>query len=105
MILTFKDLALDLDSLTLTRDGAELYLPKKQFLILKFLLENKNICISHERLFDNVWGFGREDEYSALKVKQQVSLLRKKLKPGHYIDTRHSFGYIIYEPRLSNTSV
>lgn len=50
----------------------------KEFQLFCMLLENKNMIISKENIFNKVWGFDSESELNC--VEAYVSFIRKKLK-------------------------
>jgi len=69
-------------------------LRKKEFLILKLLLENPEITFSREQIVSNVWNFDSEPYEGSVDV--HMSRLRSKIdKPfgTNYIKTVHGFGY------------
>lgn len=73
-------------------DNEEIQLEKKQFEILQYFMENKNIVISRENILDNIWGvdhFGNDRVVDA-----QIKKLRKSLKHKSYlIKTVFGVGY------------
>lgn len=64
----------------------------KQFEVLQFLMENKNIVISREKLLETKWGY---DYYGNTRVVDaQIKKLRKSLKHKAYcIKTIFGVGY------------
>lgn len=50
----------------------------KEFLLLEYLMINKNIVISKEQIYDKVWGINNECESNNLEA--YLSFIRKKLK-------------------------
>ncbi|MGL4774224.1 MAG: response regulator transcription factor [Clostridium sp.] len=73
-------------------DDEEIQIERKQFEILQYLMENKNIVISRERLLENLWGY---DYYGNTRVVDaQIKKLRKNLSHKAYlIKTVFGVGY------------
>ncbi|EGT3616716.1 response regulator transcription factor [Clostridium perfringens] len=73
-------------------DNKEIQIERKQFEILQYLMENKNIVISRERLLENLWGY---DYYGNTRVVDaQIKKLRKSLNHKSYlIKTAFGVGY------------
>ena len=70
---------------------------EKEFELLKLLIENKNVTMKKEYLFNNVWGIDSESELQTLTV--HIKWLREKIeenpkKPKHII-TEWGVGYKI----------
>ena len=76
-ILSFGDLALDRDTLTLTKGEKSVSLGKKEFQILELLMLASGKNIDKERFIEKIWGYDSDAEYNAIEV--YVSFLRKKL--------------------------
>ena len=73
-------------------DGKEVPLTKKEFEILKLLLENKGNVFSREEILSRIW----KDEVYVLDrtIDVNITRLRKKIGPyGKNIVTRLGFGY------------
>lgn len=75
--LVFGDLSLNRDNCSLSCNGQEISLGKKEFQIMEMLILNGGKAINKERLIEKIWGFDSEAEYNAIEV--HVSFLRKKL--------------------------
>ena len=70
---------------------------EKEFELLKLLIENKNVTMKKEYVFNNVWGIDSESELQTLTV--HIKWLREKIeenpkKPKHII-TEWGVGYKI----------
>ena len=50
----------------------------KEFMLLEYLMQNKNIIVSKEQIYDKVWGIDNEIESNNLEA--YLSFIRKKLK-------------------------
>lgn len=80
---------------TLYVDGRKIDMAEKEFELLKLLMENKNVTLKKEYLFNSVWGSDSESELQTLTV--HIKWLREKIeedlkKPKHII-TEWGVGY------------
>ena len=80
---------------TLFVDGREVDVTIKEFELLKLLMENKNVPLKKEYLFNTVWGSDSDSEPQTLTV--HIKWLREKIekepkKPRHII-TEWGVGY------------
>lgn len=90
--LSYETLELDTKRIKATIDGEEIALTKKEFEILKLLLENKGDVFSREEILSRVW----KDEVYVLDRTIDVNITRLRKKIGVYgknIVTRLGFGY------------
>ena len=90
--IVYETLVLDTKSIKATVGRVEVPLTKKEFEILKLLLENKGSVFSREEILSRVW----KNEVYVLDrtVDVNITRLRKKISPyGKNITTRHGFGY------------
>ena len=76
-------------------DGQKKENTEKEFELLKLLIENKNVTMKKEYLFNNVWGSDSDSEIQTLTV--HIKWLREKIeedpkKPKHII-TEWGVGY------------
>ena len=75
-------------------DGRELQLTFKEFELLRFLMENENMVLSRDKLWDIVWGYDSEVETRTVDV--HIRSLRQKLGDlGELIETIRNVGYRI----------
>lgn len=91
-ILTYNTLKLDTQRIKASINGEEIALTKKEFEILKLLLENINQVFSREEILSRVW----KDEVYVLDRTIDVNITRLRKKIGEYgknIVTRLGFGY------------
>ena len=56
-ILKVEDLIVNLDSYIVERKGKEIDLSKKEFELLEYLLINKGIVLTRDKILNNVWGY------------------------------------------------
>lgn len=91
-VIEINGVRLDKLSFKIYVDNEEIQIERKQFEILRYLMENKNIVISRERLLENLWGY---DYYGNTRVVDaQIKKLRKSLKHKSYlIKTVFGVGY------------
>ena len=90
--LEYETLSLDIKRIKATVDGQEVSLTKKEFEILRLLLENKGNVFSREEILSRIW----KDEVYVLDrtIDVNITRLRKKIGPyGKNIVTRLGFGY------------
>ena len=76
-------------------DGQKKDITEKEFELLKLLIENKNVTMKKEFLFNTVWGSDSDSELQTLTV--HIKWLREKIeeepkKPKHII-TEWGVGY------------
>lgn len=96
-ILKFGDVAVNISSRTVTKNGRKVSLSLREFDLLSYLCENKNTAIPKEKLISEVWGAFSEVETSTLTV--HIRWLREKLendpaKP-EFIKTVFKVGYML----------
>jgi two-component system alkaline phosphatase synthesis response regulator PhoP len=73
-------------------DGSAVRLTRREFELLRFLVENRNRVLSRDRLLERVWGYDRSIETRSVDV--HVGRLRAKLGPaGDQIETVIGLGY------------
>ena len=62
---------------TVTYDGQNVELTKREFVLLQTLLENKSVVLSRDTLLDRVWGYDYMGETNVVDV--YVYYLRNKI--------------------------
>ena len=83
-----------------TADGQEIVLTHKEFELLEYLMENRNIVLTRDKILDRIWGYTAEVETRTLDV--HIRSLRQKLgNSGDLIETVRGVGYRIGESRES----
>lgn len=90
--LIYKGLVLDLLQKKATVDDKDVFLTKKEFEILKLLLENKGKVFSRDEILNQVWN---DDSYVLERtVDVNITRLRKKIGTyGKNVITRLGYGY------------
>jgi DNA-binding response OmpR family regulator len=82
----------DFDAVAVSVDGEPIRLTRREFELLRFLVENRNRVLSRDRLLERVWGYDRYIETRSVDV--HVGRLRAKLGVvGSQIETVVGLGY------------
>jgi two-component system, OmpR family, alkaline phosphatase synthesis response regulator PhoP len=85
-------LTADFDAVAVAVDGQSIRLTRREFELLRFLVQNKNRVVSRDRLLERVWGYDRMVETRSVDV--HVGRLRHKLgSAGHQVETVVGLGY------------
>jgi DNA-binding response OmpR family regulator len=91
-----KRLKADFDAVAISVDGQAVRLTRREFELLRYLVENRNRVLSRERLLERVWGYDHLIETRSVDV--HVGRLRGKLGPvGDQIETVVGLGYRFVE--------
>jgi two-component system, OmpR family, KDP operon response regulator KdpE len=99
-VLRAGDLELELERRTLRKAGRTIHLSPKEFDVLAFLMQHKNVPVIHAKILRTIWGpeYGNESDY----LRSYVKTLRKKIEddPAHpqYILTEPWLGYRFCDP-------
>lgn len=95
-VLAIGELILDEEKHQVLVSGEAVELTYKEYELLKFLMTNKNIVLSRDKIMERVWGFDYEGE--SRTVDMHIKTLRQKLKDkGSMIKTVRNVGYKIGE--------
>ena len=90
-------LVADFDAVTIEVDGQPVRLTRREFDLLRCLVENRNRVLGRDRLLERVWGYDRSVETRSVDV--HVGRLRAKLgAAGDQIETVVGMGYRFVEP-------
>ena len=85
-------LTADFEAVSIAVDGQSVRLTRREFELLRYLVQNKNRVISRDRLLERVWGYDRLVETRSVDV--HVGRLRGKLGgAGRQIETVVGLGY------------
>jgi DNA-binding response OmpR family regulator len=91
-----KYLVADFEAVSVSVQGEPIRLTRREFELLKYLVENRNRVLSRDRLLERVWGYDRLIETRSVDV--HVGRLRGKLGPvGQQIETVVGLGYRFVE--------
>jgi two-component system, OmpR family, response regulator RegX3 len=99
-ILGIGDVELHLDGHRLFVRGKPVHLPRKEFVVLRYLMDNAGRVVTRRELLDNAWGPDCRDTRNYLEV--HIRRLRTKIesdpfRPTH-IRTVRGIGYIFDLP-------
>jgi len=87
-----QHLTADFDAVAVAVDGQPVRLTRREFELLRYLVQNKNRVVSRDRLLERVWGYDRLVETRSVDV--HVGRLRGKLgQAGRQIETVVGLGY------------
>ena len=88
----FDGLVVDTKSFEVFVDDKLVTLTPKEYELLKYLIENKNIVLSREQLLENIWGY---DFYGDDRtIDTHIKTLRSNLGPyRNFIKTIRKVGY------------
>lgn len=90
------DMWLNTENRQVTVDGQPLKLVGKEYEILAYLAQNKNIIVSREQIFDRIWGMDSDTTINVVNI--YISNLRRKLeKEGRpkLIQTLRNVGFLL----------
>lgn len=91
-IIEAKGIRIDKISRRVYVDDREIELTYKEFELLAYLVQNKGIVLSRDKIMSEIWGFDFEGESRTVDV--HIAFLRQKLgKKGQYIKTIRNVGY------------
>ncbi|QQK08543.1 response regulator transcription factor [Miniphocaeibacter halophilus] len=95
-IVEFKNIVIDLNKRIVTVNNEIIKLTYKEFELLLYLIENKNIVLTRQKLTEEIWGFDYEGETRTVDV--HIRTLRQKLgELSSYIVTVRNVGYKIVD--------
>ncbi|MDO4331835.1 MAG: response regulator transcription factor [Eubacteriales bacterium] len=96
-ILTAGDVSVDLEARRVTKAGRPVALTNKEFGLLVLFMQNKNIALFRETLYEKVW----EEEYfgDSRTLDLHVQRLRKKLGWERKLAAVYKVGYRLEEPK------
>jgi DNA-binding response OmpR family regulator len=95
-VISYENLEMTLENKKVILEGIEIPFTKKEFEILKLLMENRNHVFSRDEMLTRVWS----DEVIVLDrtIDVNITRLRKKIGPyGKNIVTRLGYGYCFEE--------
>jgi two-component system KDP operon response regulator KdpE len=105
-VLRVGQLELELERRILRKAGKEVHLSPKEFELLSFLMQHKDIPVTHVRLLRAVWSHEHANEPEYLRT--YIRTLRKKIEddPGRprYILTEPWVGYRLRDPDDPNSA-
>ncbi|RCW48784.1 MULTISPECIES: response regulator transcription factor [unclassified Halanaerobium] len=97
-LLQVSDLTIDKSRHIVKRSGEQIELTKKEYDLLTYLMENRDIVLSREKLLNNVWGYNYTGETNIVDV--YIRYLRSKIDEpfsDRLIHTVRGVGYVLRE--------
>jgi DNA-binding response OmpR family regulator len=94
--ITIKNITIDKNKHAIICKEDEVTLTKKEFDLLVYLFENKNIALSRDQILENVWGYDYFGDTNVVDV--YIRYLRSKIDNVYQvnlIDTIRGVGYMI----------
>lgn len=88
----YKNIVMDINGKTVTKDGQPIAVSGKEFEILHLLLDNAGRCLSKEQIEQNIYSWDAEHESNTVEV--YISAIRKKMGK-ELIKTMRGIGYIV----------
>lgn len=90
-ILSFADLIIDIEKKSVTRNNIVLDLTPREFDLLVYLVRNKDVVLSKEKIYEAVW----ETEYdgNTRTLELHIQRLRKKVGLNNHLKTLYKSGY------------
>ena len=91
-VITIEGLSADLTARVVTVDGERVEMSPKEYDLFFYMLRNRNIALSREKLITEVWGYDFYGDDRTLDT--HIKLLRKSLGPySRFIVTLRGVGY------------
>lgn len=97
-ILKIADLELNVDSKEVTRGGKEIMLTAKEFMLLEYLMLNRNRVLSRADITERVWDLNFDTRTNIIDV--YINFLRRKIDKDFepkLIHTHAGMGYMLKE--------
>jgi len=92
--LQIRDLILDTNAKIAIINDKKVSLTAKEYAVLEYLMLNKGVVISRDRLLEHIWSYDYDGASNIIDV--YIRTLRKKLGNGNeYIETLRGIGYVI----------
>lgn len=95
-LLELNDLQLNLEKYTVSYKDIPIELTKREYDLLKYMLENKNIVLTRDKLLETVWGYDYMGDTNVVDV--YISYLRTKIDDrfdSKFLYTVRGVGYVI----------
>ena len=87
-------LKLSKDEYLITYDDKEVQLSKKEFELLEYLMENKNIVLTRDRLLEKVWGYDYMGDTNITDV--YIRYIRSKIDQKFQVEFIHTIRGVGY---------
>ena len=86
------DITINLNQRLVIQNGKRIYLTHMEYELLLFLVQNKNIALYRDVLYQKVWN---DDKEETRTLDLHIQRLRKKLNWKHAIKTVYRIGYML----------
>ncbi|HKX30947.1 MAG TPA: response regulator transcription factor [Blastocatellia bacterium] len=94
-VYVFSNVHIDFRRAEITRAGEKVELAAREYHLLRYLVEHREMTLSRDELLNEVWGYDCMPTTRTVDV--HIGLLRQKLEPNpripQFILTVHGFGY------------
>ncbi len=90
-VINFQDVEINLKEMTAKKAGEAVELTLKEFELLVFLVQNKNVVLTREKIIEKIWGYDYVGETRT--IDNHIQKLRKKLQWKDKIKTVFKLGY------------
>lgn len=90
------DLVVDCDRVMVTRGTDEITLSAKEFSLLEYMIRNRGVVLSREKIVNHIWNFDYEGGSNVIDV--YIRYLRKKIDENHSVKLIHTIrgrGYVL----------
>ena len=97
-VYTLADLSVDVRAHTAVRAGRVIELTGREYALLEYMIRNKGVVLSRERIENNLWNYDYEGGTNVVDV--YVGYLRKKIDAGFskkLIHTVWGTGWVLRE--------
>jgi len=94
--MSYGNLKLNLSNKAVYVNGEPVELIGKEFDLLVYFLQNQNVILPKEQIFDRIWGFDSDTTLTVVEV--YMSKMRKKLRDSDFYNnlaTLRNVGYIL----------
>ena len=95
-IIKVDDLVMNIDTHIVERDGKQIILSAKEYMLLEYLMHNANIVLTREKIEDHIWNFEYDGGTNVVDV--YINYLRNKIDKGFnkkLIHTVRGTGYVM----------
>ncbi len=83
------NLTLNTKTKIIRRGGKEIYLTRREFFLLEYLLRNRGLIVSRQEILEHVWDYNA-DPFSN-SIESHIASLRRKLNRNKNINLIHTF--------------
>jgi two-component system copper resistance phosphate regulon response regulator CusR len=98
-IITIDNLQINTTRKTVNREGVEIELTAKEYLLLEYLARNRGVVVSRVDIAEKIWDLNFDTGTNYIDV--YINYLRRKIdkdQPKKLIHTRVGLGYVLKDP-------